>query len=356
MQRTGSEIVLFNLLKNISPRYKISLVTEYKGELSGLLPTSIKKDFLYHKPSVNRLSKIINNIRRKRILSKYKNSVWYINTIVLPDIIEYAEKRGIKTILHLHELEHMFIALTKEQLNRTIWYPFLIIANSKASRDCLNSFGRKENIEICYPGIETKKIIKNKQVYLKYRNELKISKSTFLWVMCGTLDRNKNPFLFIEIAFEIIKNNPDTLFMWIGNVPNDSFKYQCLQKARNIGISKKIIWMTCDSENYYNYFQCADGFVLTSEKESFSLVTIEALLLELPVVAQNCLGVNEILENDFGQIIQEKNNAKKMAEKMIGYMDGTYMSNSEKGMQKAFQFDIKIWAEKWNEILKNNIK
>ena len=109
-------------------------------------------------------------------------------------------------------------------------------------------------------------------------------------------------------------------------------------------------------EEYQNYFNCADGFILTSKKESFSLVTVEALLLGLPVVTHDCGGVREILKEDIGVIVKEKNNVTQFAEAMVHFMDNSHAHDKAKGIARAQEFDISIWSQKWNAILDNYTK
>lgn len=355
MKRTGSEIVLLNLLNHINKIYIIKIVSKYKGELLNKIQKRIDTDFLYRYLPINILIRILN--RCKRIiyipykLNKYKNSTWYVNTIVLPDIIKYAKENKIKTIVHVHELEQIFNLLSVNALENLINYPDLIIANSQATERVLNKYGRTKKIKICYPAIDTSSIIKNKENYISFRKKLKIGSNKFVWAMCGTLDENKNPFLFIDIAYEILKTHHFTNFIWIGEGKNTSLEILCKQKSLEMGLSEKIIWITDPGNDYLNYFNTADGFFLTSKKESFSLTTIEALLLELPIVANDCDGVREILQDSIGKTIAQEN-AKGMAMEMINYMDKKSIHDIEKGKQIAFQFDIKLVEKQWNEILK----
>jgi L-malate glycosyltransferase len=128
---------------------------------------------------------------------------------------------------------------------------------------------------------------------------------------------------------------------------------ECRSRVIALGLEGKIIWLENKGADYYKYFTCADGFVLTSLKESFSLVTVEALLLGLPVVAQDCGGVREILANDIGQIIEQQNSAPLMAQAMVNYMSGKLTFDADKGKQRAQKFDIQVVAAKWNQILTN---
>jgi glycosyltransferase involved in cell wall biosynthesis len=355
MKRTGSELVLFNLVNNLDSSFSAKLFSKYKGELLNKLNSVIKADYLYTKAPLNFVERVVNKLKKEIIipskLSACKNSIWYINTIILPEFLEYAKVQNINTIVHVHELEQMFEDQPLHQIETLIKHPKLIIANSHATEQILHKYGRTQDIKVCYPAIDTNRIAKNKDIYISYRKKLNISSNTFVWVMCGSLDKNKNPSLFIDIAKEVLKTHPNALFMWIGGASIKEFELDCKQKAASLNLSDKIIWITEPGDNYLNYFKCADGFVLTSKRESFSLVTIEALLLELPVVANNCVGVTEILRKDVGKIVEEESNTKEMANEMLKFMNGTYILDVEKGKQRAKEFDIKIWSKKWNEIL-----
>lgn len=363
MNRTGSEIVLFNLLGKLGGQFKPVVIAKYRGVLLGLLPSYIKWKVLYKKPvkfnlpfKSYTLTKLSENYYSKTVFYiktlMCRNALWYVNTIILPEVIEFAEKHRIKVIAHIHEREDFFERLSTADREKIIRYPFLIIANSKITAKVLSDYGRKDRIEICYPSIKTKDVIKDRSAYTNFRKKLGIGDDIFLWVMSGSMDENKNPYLFIDIAFEVLKTYPNALFMWIGATENELLE-QCKRKAIGLGLEGKIIWIGNLGADYYNYFNCANGFVLTSLKESFSLVVLEALLLELPVVTSDCGGVREILEDDIGQIIKQQNTATLMAQAMVNYMSGKTTFNVYRGKQRAEKFDIEIVAAKWNQILTN---
>ncbi len=356
LDRKGSEIALINLLQQINPAFQVKLIAKYKGVLFDSILPLIKKIFLFNgKPNRTYFSRIKARLEIRKnissVLSKERKSVFYINTIVLPDILAYAEKKGISSIVHIHELEQMYVQLNDKQIKRLVSYPELIIANSQASAKVIENYGRKKFLEICYPSLETRKIKPDEKKYIEYRNKLNINSNEFLWVMSGSLDKNKNPFLFIEIAVEMLKRKPNTRFLWIGGTTDKEFEMECLNRATANSVSDKIIWSGDVGEDYYSYFNCADGFVLTSVKESFSMVTVEALLYGLPVVTQNCGGVSEILGMDIGKIVDSKNNSVLMANEMIKFMEGTYKVDKEKQKIRAKEFDAEKVGKHWNEIL-----
>jgi glycosyltransferase involved in cell wall biosynthesis len=359
LDRKGSEVALINYIKHIDKSFHSKLISKYKGDLfESVLPDIEKNYFLKIKPTHSYFNRIKARIKIQLNYSsvltsaaRLKEPIFYINTIILPKVLSYAEKNKIKTIVHTHELEQMYAQLSLQQIKRLVTYPYLIIANSKASANVIQTFGRKGNIEICYPALDTASIKPDKDRKILFGNKLGIPENHFVWVMSGTLDKNKNPFLFVEIASIIIKSKPDTTFLWIGGTINSHFEKACKELADEHHVSNNIIWAGDVAEKYHEYFNCADGFVLTSEKESFSMVTVEALLYGLPVVTQNCGGVIEILKNDIGKIVREKNDASRMAAEMICFMDGIYKVDKEKQILRASEFDTSIISKRWNDIL-----
>lgn len=357
MKRTGSEIVLFNLLERIPENYFFRLISVFKGELLSYIDKRHSIIFVHKNRPSSILTKVSFKIKEvffvPWLLKASKNMMWYINTIVLWDYLAYAEKNKVKVILHVHELEQIFALLSKEQLDRAVNYPDLIIANSNYTKHLVQQYGRTKPIELCYPAIDTKKVVADPLIKKTYRQRLNIADNNFVWAMCGSLDENKNPDLFIDIACELIKTKPNTVFLWIGGTADVEFSNQCKNKAKQKKVTDNIIWIDSVGEEYQNYFNCADGFILTSKKESFSIVTLEALLLGLPIVTHDCGGVKEILRDDVGTIVKEKNSVSQFTEAMILYMNNTSLHNKSKGIERAREFDIEIWSKKWNTILDN---
>jgi glycosyltransferase involved in cell wall biosynthesis len=354
LNRTGSEIVLLNLLQNNTIAAHISIVTKYKGELFNKIPKGINKQFLYTKQYGGLLSKLINKYRElfvvSRILKKHLNATWYINTMILPDILEFAETHQVKTIIHLHELKQMYVALSEIQLKRLMNYPELIIANSKASANVYKDFGGKKNMEIVYPSLNEE--FKNKTDFNDFKSQFNIKSTDFVWVMCGTIDKNKNPFLFIDIALELKKQKENFKMIWIGGKPDKSdIDTVCLNKVSELGLNNWVYFTGNVGSKYYDYFKLANGFILTSEFESFSMASLEALFLGLPVVANNCLGVNEVVEDKFGYVVKNKNDSSEFVNKMIEYMNDEISFNKDELKQRALKFDAKIIASKWSSII-----
>lgn len=356
LNRTGSEIVLMDLLKHSSLNCKVTVITKFKGSMYDDIPGTMAKYFLYGKQFGGIGTKIYNRLRKMfavdSILKKNINATWYINTIMMPDILEYAEEHNIRTIVHIHELGQMYKGLNDTQIKRLTNYPKLIIANSEASAEVIKGYGRKSGIEVVHPALSS--TLESKIKFEDKRAALHIPTDTFVWVMCGTLDINKDPFLFIDIASELKKYSPNFKMVWIGvKADNSDIDEQCERSVINKGLKDQVMFIGDVKSSFYDYFIMANGFVLTSQYESFSMTTLEALFLQLPVVANDCVGVKEVIGTEFGYMVKQKNNAAEFAEKMFEFMKAP--EQNKKGLrERALTFGIKLISQKWNDLIKQN--
>ncbi|MEP7263543.1 MAG: glycosyltransferase [Bacteroidota bacterium] len=353
--RTGSEVVLFNLLNSFLLPWKINAISLYKGELAASLPPAVGYHYIYSISKGNRLIALKNRFnfyfKYSQLLNRFQSSIWYINTIALPEILEEAERRKVRVWLHVHELEQIFKTLTKEQEARVIRYPELIIANSKITAELLCKKGRTGKISLIYPAINTAALHQDKSIGTIFRRKAGFAENGFLWVMAGTIDSNKNPLLFIRIAREILQTEPSTCFLWIGIKADRILYEQCINKLKEENISDAVKFIEPQGDEFINYFQSADGFVLTSTAESFSLVTLQAMLLGLPIVAADCGGVNEVLTNDYGKIVKGFENVSGMVKEMLRYQHHEIPVNAEDMRKHAESFDINSISLTWNKLL-----
>jgi L-malate glycosyltransferase len=363
--RTGSEVALFNLINHSLDSFEMKVVSKVIGELSSELSDKISFYNLstyYNSVSGNRknyvnlTNKALNVFKtdEKYFNTFYKNhpsELWYINTIIFPSAVSFAWEKKIPFILHVHELEPLFTKLTVEELKNAIEYPSLIIACSNVCADVLRQSGRKKPIEVIYPGLDFKAIIKNDLKSDEIRQKYSIPSDSFLWVMSGTMDINKNPSLFVDIAEYVIKRNDRAYFMWItGGKEENGYVSYCLKKSEQKGLSSKVIWTPNVKEKYYDYFNAGNGLMLTSSRESFSMITVEALFLGKAVVSFDCGGVKEIINSSNGIIVNGKD-VKSMGDALLRVMDNEVTFDLLDQKSSVEKFDIvKIQAD-WKNLI-----
>ena len=107
-------------------------------------------------------------------------------------------------------------------------------------------------------------------------------------------------------------------------------------------------------KNPIKFLLKSDCFVLSSIREGFGIVLIEALACNLPIIATKCLGPREILDNgDYG-ILVAKRNVKQIAEKMSQiYFDKSFRNSLRlKSGERVKNFEFKKTIKQYSNTLR----
>ncbi len=100
----------------------------------------------------------------------------------------------------------------------------------------------------------------------------------------------------------------------------DDFLEQCKLAARESGKQNDIHFFPHTSE-VAKAMQTCDVIVLPSWEESFGRILLEAMALEIPVIATNVGGVPEVLGDEFANGLVEVKSAEKLARAMDTFSD-----------------------------------
>ena len=350
--QTGSEMVLYHLIQKADrTNIKMAVACGASGVLSKTFPDDVRVFRNYSFP--NRFSYRAFKSYIRLIHRSVRPDAWYINTIMQPNIVAFAREFGIPCILHTHELETMLDFLRPEDIECMINYPKLIIAGSECAAEVMRVLGRRENIEVCYEPIDVSRIKSDPQKSIAIRQSLNIPPDAFVWAMSGTRSPNKSPERFVRIAHELLKQEPNTYFLWLRGV-DTGYSMFAKSLAKELNVDDKIFWIPEQTEDYFNYLELAAGFVLTSFRESLSLVTLEAAALGKPFVSFNSGGPKEIFRNGMGAIVESWND-KDMVTAMLGVMHGDTYLNADISRARAREFDIPVIVKRWESIIQKYI-
>ena len=226
---------------------------------------------------------------------------------------EYIEKYGKPDLLHLHCFEGGEFAM---EVKNTFDIPFLVTEHS--SRFLLNT-----NHEVLEPTIQ--KVYANADERVAVSNSLKsileekynlpfhyipnivdletfnidstLHKSgQFTFVNVAGLNENKNQKMLLDAFKIVLESGIDAQLKIAGNGP----LLQVLKShAVKLKIEKQVTFLGYQSrEELRKLYNESHVFVLTSKKETFGVVIIEALSCGLPVVATKCGGPESIIIDD----------------------------------------------------------
>ena len=362
--RTGSEILLFNLVKQTSfHQGEAFLFIRQKSESTFKVPSQIPHKViqpLFSKPS--RLVRLLNLPfwwwHRYIVFPRFKNSTWVINTISMPEILATAQRLKVRVMLYAHELPHMYNMLSVQDINQLTHNPNLIVANSNLTKQGLIDKGCKVPIQVIYPGLDFSSLHATFNAFSKssVKQAYGVPFNSFVWLMSGTIDQNKNPLLFVETAALVVQSKPNAFFVWVGKVNDPSLYSKAIALANDLGVTDKIMWVAEQSHKYYKVFCIADGFLLTSSKESFSLVTLEAMAIGLPIVANDCGGVSELLGEGVGTIVSKVNDAPSMSKAILAIMSGEISYSSLKIQQRSQLFSEKAMVDQFINVLLTDLE
>lgn len=352
---SGSELLLWQMIQTLdTEQYQVAVYCEQVGELKNKLPknvpfytnpfnaTGLKRLWLKGK---NLLTKNVYEGYILQIHNQFKPDYWYINTVMMAHVAEIAQKQGVKTISHFHELPHIIYELVKApHLEALVGQSVLCIGNADATCEVIESLGGK-NIQKVYPFINFEKILTDNQRVTAIRTSLYIPQNAFVWAIVGAATFAKG-LEYLPILAQLF---PDAHFVWIGGNTN-SGSYYYTQKFIEQKKLKNIHFVGTQRADYYHYLAMSNGLLLLSLEESFGMVNVEAAYLGKPVVAFNSGGVREILSEEMGTLVNSWN-VEDFAEAMRAYMNGERFFDAEKAKISIAKFSANEQMKAWHKAI-----
>lgn len=133
----------------------------------------------------------------------------------------------------------------------------------------------------------------------------------------GRLSPEKGQSDFVMAAKEVLKRHEKAKFVLLGIGPE---RQTLEQLADRLGILGSVIFAgyRTDMQRVYNSL---DLVVQSSYTEGLPNVLLEALLMEVPVIATDVGGTPEIIRNRETGILIQPGSVKRLAEKIIQYID-----------------------------------
>jgi N-acetyl-alpha-D-glucosaminyl L-malate synthase BshA len=135
--------------------------------------------------------------------------------------------------------------------------------------------------------------------------------------------------------FELVKQkHHETKLLLIGEGPDTPIIREMIQER---GLQKDVIFMG-KQEDVACIYSLADLLLLTSEKESFGLVALEAMACGKPVIASRAGGIPEVVEDGVTGYLLPVGDVEGMADKVIKLFtdDELYSAFSKRSMDRAY--------------------
>lgn len=317
----GAEKVLVNLINSLdTTKYDITLRTIFTGSTNY---ENLRRDITY-KPVFNfpakrgtaLLFKLLppKLLYRTFIKKKYDIEIAYLEEI--PTRIIGGGRRNDKTKKYawIHNTVDKKEALVQNAFRsvkefNTIYNNYDKLAF--VSEGALKSFEHFYKINI------PKEVVHNVSnfdlIRAKAKEDIDIVLSDSIVNLCsvGRLASQKGYKRLLKIMGSIYSNGINNWNLYLIGSGEELSDLQALSKQ--LGVDKKVYFLGYQ-ENPYKYLSKMDIFVCSSYKEGFSTAVTESIALGIPVVSTDCSGMNEILSEDAGLIV---NNSDSELEKGI---------------------------------------
>ena len=217
----------------------------------------------------------------------------------------------------------------------------VIIAPTQKIASVVHDYGLNRNVEVLPTGIPDSRVkyslvrqgTMTVQILKKFPQLL--GKKVMLFV--GRIVKEKNLAFLYDVLERVLKKNPKTALFFVGTGPYLE-ELKELAKERRLSNSVAFAGYIPSTELIY-FYRFAQVFVFPSKTETQGLVTAEAMLTGLPVVAIGEMGTVDVMQGDNGGFMVE-DDVEVFAEKVVQLIKNPQV-------RKKKSAEAVKWGEKW---------
>lgn len=231
------------------------------------------------------------------------------------------------------------------------WADFLdrvhVVGVTEAATETARKFGAREASHIPH-GIDT-------DVYRPDAGQPGDERDRPVVLFVGRLERRKGVGQLLEIATDWAE--PEVIFRFVGDGPLADDVSAAAQSDR-----VEYAGYVSDDERLASLYATSDAFALPSYavpgwQELFGIVVIEAMACGLPVVAADCVGPREIVNDETGFVVPQ-HDTDALAERLRRVVsdDGLRDRLGERARERAVaEYDWKVTAEQWATVFGDTV-
>jgi len=166
----------------------------------------------------------------------------------------------------------------------------------------------KDSLEI-FPGVDTELFTRKNDS--SFKKSLGLPDDGVVFIFVGRLIPIKNIGFLLLGFYEAIKENNKIFLLIVGDGPERKKIERFLNTKRGLKEKVKLCGYV-NREIIPYYYSASDVFVICSNYESFSLVTLEAMSCELPIIATKVGFLPQIVKEFENGLLVENNNVLQL--------------------------------------------
>ncbi len=185
-----------------------------------------------------------------------------------------------------------------------------------------------------------------------FRRARGIPEDAYVVLTLARIDSQKNQLLPVRMLPEMLKREPRTHVVLVGNVTTMAYHDKVVRTAEELGVQKHLTvipGIPSDSPDLASAYHAADLFVLPSVHEPFGIVVLEAWSAGLPVIASRIGGIPHFVEEGTDGLLFDPADEASFLEAFEGVAahPERARSLSEMGQKKARErYDWDVIAER----------
>lgn len=334
LNRGGAELMLLDIVKNLSKKFKVSILINYKKNDSRGGVGILDSDFLacgctlFYIPSQVDIGylKYFRDFRSViQIIGRVEIIHTHINTKSGFIALLAYYHRIPKIITHSHGEIHYSIRSFREAARKIEFFVQKRLINRfstdfwacsyKAGETVFNSTNL-ERIKVIKNAIDINKFLfPNLDRINEIRENLALPAHTVILGTAGRVVTRKNLLFTIEVLHHLKMKQLEFVFLNVGQVDDKNYYKTVMKRVEEYGLQEHFIAVGLQ-ENVEHYYALMDIFISGAQNEAFGMVAIEAQ-------ASNCLcllseGYPRDVDMDLGLVQFVNNfNAEIWAQKLI---------------------------------------
>ena len=341
----GIEKVTLDIVNNLDPqKYDITVkVIWFGGHCQSLVNKHIKVEPFFKKYRKG-IMRLFIHLPKQILYSLYIKEKYDVEIAAgdgIPSrIISGSTNKKSKKVswIHMDVLERgsQLRELSSKKRANKFYKPFDLIAC--VSNDCKNSFiskfGFENKVEVIYNPVPDSDIKKLSEEDV----ELKFDKSVMNIISVGRIVEQKGYDRLLEAHKRLVDENINYHIYIIGDGDKQNELEDYISKNK---LSNSVTLLGFKS-NPYKYIKNCDLFIVSSRDEAFSIVLVESIVLNIPVISTKCSGPNELLNNgEFGLLVDNSMEGiyTGLKEMIINKELYWYYKNKVKERSKDFDFN-----------------
>lgn len=211
----------------------------------------------------------------------------------------------------------------------------ICISESEKKSALKNRICKDNKLQVINNGIDFKDIDQKPSIT---REQLGISKDTFVVGQIGRLSEQKSPDIFVKMAVKVKKVIPNSFFIMVGD---GDLKGQIIQEIKDEGLEDSFL-ITGWVDNPTSYLAVMDVATLLSRWEGFGLALAEYMYAGVPLVATNVDAIPSIVENGVTGMLVPKDSPQDIADTVVK------LSNDKALKAKLIDNARKVVRNKYN--------